>query len=71
MKTPLLGSGMIEFSLENEDRCTGGRPSIIKSAGEPLFVLISARDADNSQTQKTKHGEADKKSHDDTKEKHR
>jgi hypothetical protein len=28
---------MIEISLENEDRCTGGRPSVIKSAGEHII----------------------------------
>jgi hypothetical protein len=35
MMMPPLRAGMTEISLENADRRTGWRPSIIKSAGEP------------------------------------
>jgi hypothetical protein len=33
---------MTEISLENADRRTGWRPSIIKSAGEPVFGAVSS-----------------------------
>jgi hypothetical protein len=42
MKTTLLRSGTTESPLENEDRCAGWQPRITESAGEPLFVTLSA-----------------------------